>query len=222
MNQILNSLIVLFLLYATNLQAHEIWLVKADTNQVHLFLGEPGDAESGDNISGLRNTKIYTDTISNSIPIVQHQTHWSAKVTQEGDVRATIDDLWQPWDMEEVPTWQFWKSSKKQAAKLFAKAGRNDTKSKTEFEFVPVSAQSNTFILTYLNKPVQEHSVMVLTPNKTLIKSLTNKQGEITISTDITGLYVISSDYPVDGKTMIAGNNVDSTFNITSISFWVK
>lgn len=36
------------------------------------------------------------------------------------------------------------------------------------------------------------------------------------------GLYVVSSDYPVAGKTVIAGHNVDSTYNITSITFWVE
>lgn len=222
MNMIIKPLAILLLLCTPNLQAHEIWLIKTDNNQVQLFLGEPGEPDEGDKISGLKNTKIYTNSITNSLPIVQHQTHWTADVIQSGDVRATVDDLWQPWDMEKVPVWQFWKSSKQQAAKLFAKAGRNDTQRKAEFEFVPVSPQSNSFTLIYQDNPVKDHAVVVLTPNKTQIKLTTNEQGKITVSTDSTGLYVISSDYPVDGETVIAGHHVDSTFNITSISFWVN
>ncbi|WAJ70601.1 hypothetical protein [Catenovulum adriaticum] len=120
-----------------------------------------------------------------------------------------------------MPAWKFWKSPKKQAAKLFAKAGRNETHSKTDFEFVPVSAQSNTMTLTYLNTPVKEHAVVVLTPNKEQIKLSTDQQGNMTVPTKETGLYVVSSDYPMAGETVIAGHNVDSTYNITSITFWV-
>ncbi|MGO2012383.1 hypothetical protein [Pseudoalteromonas undina] len=222
MKSIIKSLTALLLLSVTSLQAHEIWLVKENNNQVKLFLGEPGEPDTGDKLSGLKNTKIYTTTKDNSLPIVQNEAYWSTKVTESGDVRATVDDLWKPWDLEDVPAWMFWKSPKKQAAKLFAKAGRNDTQSETNFEFVPVSAQSDTLTLTYLNTPVKEHAVMVLTPNKEKIKLTTDKQGNITVPTAESGLYVVSSDYPVAGETVIAGHNVDSTYNITSITFWVE
>ncbi|MFM9481492.1 hypothetical protein, partial [Streptomyces scabiei] len=82
---------------------------------------------------------------------------------------------------------------KQQAAKLYAKAGRSNTQSKVEFEFVPIEPQSNTFTLTYKNAPVVEHDVTVLTPSKAQIKMTTNKDGQITVKTEQAGLYVVSS-----------------------------
>lgn len=219
MKSIATPLTFLLLLSASHLQAHEIWLEKHNNTQVKLFLGEPGEPESGDEIAGLKNTKIYINEKKDSFPITQHSTHWSANVAHTGDILATVDDLWQPWDLEEVPVWQFWKSPKQQAAKLFAKAGRNSTQSKVEFEFVPIEPQSNTFTLTYKSSPVVEHDVTVLTPSKTKIKMTTNKDGQITVKTEQVGLYVVSSDYPVNGEAVIAGNKVDSTYNITSVTF---
>ncbi|MGO2374054.1 DUF4198 domain-containing protein [Pseudoalteromonas sp. KG3] len=219
MKSIATPLTLFLLLSASNLQAHEIWLEKHNNTQVKLFLGEPGEPESGDKIAGLKNTKIYVNQKEASFPITQHATHWSANVAHNGDILATVDDLWQPWDLEEVPTWQFWRSPKQQAAKLYAKAGRSNTQSKVEFEFVPIEPQSNTFTLTYKNAPVVEHDVTVLTPSKAQIKMTTNKDGQITVKTDQAGLYVVSSDYPVSGEAVIAGNKVDSTYNITSVTF---
>lgn len=219
MKSIAKPLTLLLLLSASHLQAHEIWLEKDDNMQVKLFLGEPGEPEFGDKIAGLKNTKIYINKKEDSFPITQHSTHWSANVADTGDIFATVDDLWQPWDLEEVPVWQFWKSPKQQAAKLFAKAGRSNTQSKVEFEFVPIEPQSNTFILTYKNSPLVEHDVTVLTPSKAQIKMTTDKDGQITVKTEQAGLYVVSSDYPVNAEAVIAGNKVDSTYNITSVTF---
>ena len=58
------------------------------------------------------------------------------------------------------------------------------------------------------------------TPSQQL-KITTDKKGQLTVTNKEKGTYIISSDYPVEGKAVVAGNQVDSTYNIVTISFRV-
>ncbi|MGO2169551.1 DUF4198 domain-containing protein [Pseudoalteromonas sp. AOP31-A2-14] len=208
------SLFISLLITCSGLaQAHEIWLEKS-TDDVKLYLGEPGEPESGDKIAGLKNTKVFVNSIQSTLALTQHQNYWSANLTKQGDVRAYIDDLWKPWKMEKT-------ADKLQAAQLYAKAGREDTQAQQDLEFVPTKPQGNTFTLTYKGKPVSKHDVLIQTPSQK-IKKTTDQNGQLTVATEELGKYIISSDYPVSGKAVVSGNEVDSTYNIVSISFNVN
>ncbi|BDF96492.1 MULTISPECIES: hypothetical protein [Pseudoalteromonas] len=220
MKSLKNSLFIAALLTCSNFAiAHEIWLVKsAKGDAVKLYLGEPGEPESGDKIAGLKNTKVFVDSTESTLALTQQQNFWSAELTEQGDVRAFTDDLWKPWKMEKVSEQD---TDTFQAAKLFAKAGREEIQAKQELEFVPTKSNGDTFTLVYKNKPVVDHEVLVQTP-KHQVKTITDKHGQLTVTSEEQGTYIISSDHPVAGKAVIAGNQVDSTYNIVTISFQVK
>ncbi|MGO2012862.1 MAG: DUF4198 domain-containing protein [Pseudoalteromonas sp.] len=205
------------IIFSNMAHAHEIWLEKSATDSVRLYLGEPGEPESGDKIAGLKNTKVFLNSTQSALALTQHQNYWSAALKEQGDVRAYTDDLWEPWKMKKASEQEV---DKLQAAKLYAKAGREDTQAKQNLEFVPTKSQGNTFTLVYKNNPVNEHDVLIQTPSQQ-VKAKTDKNGQLTITTKEEGTYIISSDYPVEGKAMIAGNQVDSTYNIVSVSFEV-
>ncbi len=218
MNSLKNLLFITALIGSSFANAHEVWLVKsAKGDDIKLYLGEPGEPESGDSIAGLKNAQVFVNDSQSTLALTQHQNYWLAEVKEQGDVRAFIDDLWEPWKMEKTSEQE---ADKLQAAKLYAKAGRQDTKAKQELEFVPSKANGNTFTLVYKNNPVVDHAVLVQTPSQQL-KITTDKKGQLTVTNKEKGTYIISSDYPVEGKAVVAGNQVDSTYNIVTISFRV-
>ena len=219
MKSLKNSIFIAAFLTCSNFAiAHEIWLVKsAKGDAVKLYLGEPGVPDSGDKIAGLKNTKVFVNSIQSTLTLTQQQNFWSAELTERGDVRAFTDDLWKPWKMEKVSKQE---TDTFQGAKLFAKAGREETQAKQDLEFVPTTSNGNTFTLFYKNKPVVDHEVLLQTPEQQ-VKTTTDKHGQLTVTSEAQGTYIISSDHQVAGKAVIAGNQVDSTYNIVTITFQV-
>ena len=72
----------------------------------------------------------------------------------------------------------------------------------------------------YKKNPVVDHGVIVQTASQK-IKKTTDKKGQLTVTNKEKGTYIITSDYAVEGKAVVAGNQVDSTYNIVTISFRV-
>ena len=62
MNSLKNLLFIAALIGSSFANAHEVWLVKsAKGDEIKLYLGEPGEPESGDSIAGLKNAQVFVN-----------------------------------------------------------------------------------------------------------------------------------------------------------------
>jgi hypothetical protein len=148
-NLLAKQVLVSSLLLLTTLQisAHEVWLEQDKSGSVRVYLGEPGVPDTGDKIDKLAGSHVFTADSNVIAPLKQLNDHWQASVNDDGDVRLFSESVWKPWAINENPWWKFWASEEEhfQGAILQARAGRNETTAKLNFELVPVTKNGNVF-----------------------------------------------------------------------------
>jgi hypothetical protein len=224
-NLLAKRILVSSLLLLTTLQisAHEVWLEQDKSGSVRVYLGEPGVPDTGNKIDKLAGSHVFTTDTNDIAPLNQLNDHWQANINDDGDVRLFTESVWQPWAINENPWWNFWASDDEhfQGAILQARAGRNETTAKLNFELVPVTTNGNVFTAIFEEKPLANQAVELLSPNKKMIELLTDDNGQLTVSSEEKGRFILSSVHTVDKKAMHSGKQVDSLMYITSLSFVV-
>ncbi|NQY89925.1 MAG: nickel uptake transporter family protein [Colwellia sp.] len=201
--------------------AHEVWLERDDNGPVRVYLGEPGQPDSGDKINKLAGSQVFTTDREVIAPLNQADDHWQAQVNSDGDVRLFSNSVWQPWSIDETPWWQFWKSTdeKLQGAILQARAGRSETTAKLSYELVPVSENGNTFTALFNGEPQANKVVILLSPSKKEIELTTDVKGQVTLDIAEQGRFLLSSVHTIDTDAMHSGKQVVSLMYITSLTF---
>lgn len=201
--------------------AHEVWLERDANGPVRVYLGEPGEPDSGDAINKLKNSLVFTDTKAKPSVISQQADHWQAAVTQAGDVRLFTDSVWAPWETGGSAWWEFWQddNSQMQGAILEARAGREQTQAKLNFELVPTSPGSNQFTAYFQGATLVNHSVELRSPAGDMIEVKTDSKGNFTVATKASGRYLLSSSHTVPVTAMHSGQQVQSLLYITSLTF---
>lgn len=203
-------------------QAHEVWLEKDNDNSpVRVYLGEPGEPDSGDKIDNLKGAQVFITTLEDSATLTQKEDHWQAAVTGEGDVRLVTDKVWQPWSISDAAWWQFWAEDKLQGAILQARAGRSETIAKLTFELVPVTANGNVFRALFKGQPLVNQNVTLLLPSKKELTLTSDSKGQVEVTTSQAGQYLLSSVNSIDIDVMHSGKKVASLMYITSLTFLV-
>lgn len=209
------------LLLSLTVNAHEVWLERDNNGPVRVYLGEPGQPESGEHIDTLKGAKLFAEDMANSVALSQKDDHWQGEVSSDGDVRLYSDSVWQPWEFNGPQWWQFWKSGSDQlqGGILEARAGRQETQAKLNFEIVPVAAGSETFVATFQGKPLAGQKVGVLSPSGQETEVMANDKGEFVLQAIEQGRYLLSSVHTVDGEATHSGKKVHSLMYITSLTF---
>lgn len=219
---LLACLIVSNLLFTASVaQAHEVWLERDASGPVRVYLGEPGEPDSGGDIDKLKGSLVFTQNKADGFAIEQKEDHWSANVTQSGDVRYYSESVWMPWKADGPEWWEFWKEDNGilQGGILEAKAGRLDTQAKLNLEFVPKSSNGDHFVLIFQGKPLAKHELEVLTPEGDTVKITTDDSGSFDIKQNGKGRYLVSTYHRVDGPAKHSGMDVKSLLYITSLTF---
>lgn len=201
--------------------AHEIWLERENNGSVRLYLGEPGQPDSGDDIDKVATALVFQEDKANSFSLTKQNDHWQTMVRQQGDIRAYADSVWQPWEYNGPQWWQFWKSASKQlqGGILEARTGRVETSAKLNYELVPVTTNGNEFVAMFQGKPLAGAIVSVLAPSGDEQDLVANQAGVFSVDVDQSGRYLLSSVHSVDVKAQHSGKQVDSLMYITSLTF---
>lgn len=210
--------------YAATSLAHEVWLEKDDAGPARVYLGEPGEPESGEHIDNLKGAKVFIGSLQDAVTLSREDDHWQAPVKGPGDVRLYIDSVWQPWSYNENAWWEFWKDSgdKLQGAILEARAGRAETETKLNFEITPTSAEGNEFVASFQGKALANQAIAVLTPNGDEAEISSDNNGKFSVDLKDNGRYLLSSVHTVAGEATHSDKTVHSLMYITSLSFVKK
>lgn len=212
---------LLLTMMACTTHAHEIWLERNDTGPVRIYLGEPGEPESGETLDSLKGAIVFTSNRDSAFAITQKATHWEATVNEPGDVRLFSNSVWEPWQVGGAAWWQFWKDDKPtlQGGILEARTGRTETYGKLNFELVPTTKSGNTFTAYFRAKALPDLSIAVLTPSGNTSEIQTDANGVFTVDVNEKGRYLLSSVHNVEGQAMHSGKTVQSLLYITSLTF---
>jgi hypothetical protein len=100
-----------------------------------------------------------------------------------------------------------------------AKAGRTEVKPRLEFELVPVSAESNQFVLLFDSKPLAKTEVIVYGPPKWSKSFRTDESGRVTVETPWNGRYVIETEYIAEEPGATNGEQYDRLRHVFTLSF---
>ena len=174
------------LLLSLNASAHMLWLVPAENNHTLAYYGEFSARELENQTGALKTF--------NTAKAQQGDKEYSAKVetdhliyatTGEQDVRVSQDMLYD-----------------ETLINFLAKTGLQNSKATMEMEIVPTEANSKQFTVIYDGKPLSGQEVVVFAPNRWSKTYYTNDQGQFSVETPWTGLYVIEAGKAVeeDGK----------------------
>lgn len=195
-------------------QAHELWLERSDGGPVKLYLGEPdqGVIEKGDTIADLApNTRFFIKDRKSDAAIKVRDDHLEAAVDTKADVRATNDQVWEPWKNDEGQV---------VAPRMHARFGRSETNAKMDLELVPVAAGGDRFTLMFKSKPLADQDVMLVTPDNKAVELKTDSKGQVQTPIEKPGRYILAGHYesPAEGQTS-NGQAVDKLFYGTTTSF---
>ena len=187
-------------LASTLVSAHEVWLERDANGPVRVYLGEPGEPDSGDAIDTLQGSIVFTDSKKQPLAIMQQDNHWLAQTTDATDVRLFTTSVWEPWEIGAPSWWQFWKDDQPnlQGAVLEAKVGRQETQAKLNFEFVPTQANGQTFTAYFQGSALSHQSVEVRSPSGDTTEITTDEKGQFMVTTNESGRYLVSSVHSVD------------------------
>ncbi|MEP1444573.1 MAG: hypothetical protein ABJK37_00490 [Paraglaciecola sp.] len=214
------SLIGIFIVLCSfSANAHEVWLERDQTGTARVYLGEPGQPDSGDKIANLKDAQVFTDNRNDVATLTQNNDHWEANVTGEGDVRLFTDKVWLPWSVESVSWWEFWKDEKLKGAIFQARTGRSETSAKLTYELVPVTQNGHVFTAMFKGKPLTGQHIMLVTPSNKEVELITDEKGQISVPLTEKGQFLLSSEHTIETNAMHSGIKVASLMYITSLTF---
>ena len=208
-------------LASLQISAHEVWLERDGNGPVRVYLGEPGEPETGSAIDKLAASHVFITDPNVTAPLEQKADHWQALVSGKGDARLFSDQVWQPWQTSESSWWEFWSNDDDnlQGGILQARVGRSETSAKLTYELVPVTANGNIFTATFEGKPLANKSVALLTPNNTQLELTTNALGQVEIKSEVSGRFILTSVHTIDKEAMHSGKQVVSLMYISTLSY---
>lgn len=100
-----------------------------------------------------------------------------------------------------------------------ARAGREDTKALMDLDMVPVSPNSNTFVVYYQGEPLPYAEFELFGPPKWLKEYETDENGKVTIETPWQGQYIVELKHVIDEGGVEAGVEYDYKRYVYSLTF---
>jgi len=201
-------------LWALSAQAHQIWLERDAAGPTRIYVGDADDAaDSGTEVAKLApNTQVFSGDHKELGKLVVTEDHLEITPTINGDLRLINNLVWQPWKTKEGLT---------KAAVFTARVGRNETRAVTDYELVPIAANSNQFTLVFKGQPVADKRVTVVSPYKWTKNLKTDKAGRVDVPVRDKGRYVLISTHDADaaGEVEIGGQKIQKLGYTTTLSF---
>jgi hypothetical protein len=193
--------------------AHEVWIERDATGPARIYLGEPADVvpEAGDpEFPKLKAPKLFQADPSKPAPLVRRANHIEGAVAGTGDLRLTDDNVFAPWEGE---------GGKWEGVVYYARAGRAEARTVLDLEISPVSANADSFAVSWLGQPLAGAKVTVVNADRWQKSFIADAQGRVTVPVATPGRYLLSVSHDVEGARALGGKTVAKTIHVSTLTF---
>ena len=193
-------------------QAHEIWIERDGAGPVRVNFGEPAQevADHGeDEIGRLKDFDLFG--VQGKAGKAQRQgDHLVAPLSGDGDAWLFDGDVFEPWQGE---------NGGHESVTYYARAGRQDTRARLDFELVPTQPGGVDFTMLFRKQPLAEAEVTVIDPQKWSKTLKTDAQGRFTLPALRQGRHIVVVSHKEPVKQQIAGKQVALMHHISTLTF---
>lgn len=193
--------------------AHFVWVERDGAGPARMYFGEWANdlrEKSGGRLDMFKTPQAFVTSIAQPLSLARRSDHLEITASGSGDVRVVETGLAPREDK---------KNSGKTKTVFCAKAGREDTAARLDLEFVPTTANGNTFVLMFRGAPLAKTEVTVLGPPKWQKPLHTDDQGRITTPTPWAGRYILNAVFTEQVAGTGDGGAFDRTRYVTTLSF---
>lgn len=196
-------------------QAHELWIEDNGTAAPKVFIGEPdfpaykgGDPE----FPRLKLPHVFRSDEAIKGVITRKEDHLEVAIPGAGDVRLRDDSVFDS-DLNEDGS----------LAKriYYARAGRNETNARLDFEIVPLTPGGSEFQILFKGKPAAREGVRIIRPDGWLKNIKSDDSARFSVPVDHPGRYLLF----VDHNEMLgaaAPGEVSKITHITTLTFFQR
>jgi uncharacterized GH25 family protein len=201
----------LFLGFATQIFAHQLWLER-DGMVIKEYFGHfPNFKEKED---GKRLKAIKGDVLSPKKAYVSTQRadeYVKVQINSKGDVGLTEEMSPRKGKFVDFVVRTI----------FLAREGRGESKNLLALDLVPQSPNSNTFTILLDGKPLPKTKVHVIAPNTWSKSFSSDEAGVVSIKTPWSGDYVVQVDYTDKTKGEVQGKAYEQTNYVMTLHFKV-
>ena len=193
--------------------AHFVWIERDEAGPARMYFGEWANdlrEKSGGRLDMFKTPQAFSTSATQPLPLARRSDHLEITVNGPGDVRVVETGLAPREDRQ---------NSGKTKNVFCAKAGRADTTAKLDLEFVPTTANGNTFVLMFRGAPLTKTDVTVFGPPKWKKPLQTDDQGRITTPTPWAGRYILNAVFIEHVAGTGDSGAFDRTRYVTTLSF---
>jgi hypothetical protein len=200
-------------LAASPVHAHFVWVERDETGPARMYFGEWANdvrEKSGGRLDMFKSPQVSSASATQPLPLARRSDRLEIAVNGPGDVRVVETSL---------PPREDKQNGGKTKTVFCARAGREDTASKLDLEFVPTTANGNTFVLMFRGAPLTKTDITVFGPPKWEKSLRTDDQGRITTPTPWAGRYILNAAFIEQVAGTGEGSAFDRTRYVTTLSF---
>ncbi|MET0289888.1 MAG: DUF4198 domain-containing protein [Pseudoxanthomonas sp.] len=193
-------------------QAHEVWIERDGAGPVRVYFGEPAQEEldhGQDEIKRIVKPDLF-GAKSKAGALTREGDHLSAPLKDSGDAWLADAKVFEPWKGED---------GRFEAVSYYARAGRQDTQGRLDFELVPRAAQGREFTLQFRNKPLADAEVTVINADKWTREVKSDASGRVVLPKLAAGRYIVVASHKEAVDTKIGSQRVAVMHHITTLTF---
>ncbi|WP_434212740.1 DUF4198 domain-containing protein [[Pseudomonas] boreopolis] len=197
---------------ALSAQAHEIWIERDGAGPVRVYFGEPAQEvldHGQDELKRVVAPEIF-GAHGKAEAVVRKDDHLVAPLQGDGDAWLFDDKVFEPWQGE---------GGKYESVSYYARAGRQSTASKLDFELVPASAGGDVLTVLYRGKPLPDAEVTLIDPRKWTKQLKSDPQGRVALPALAEGRHIAVVAHKEPVQRQIAGKQVETIHHISTLTF---
>ena len=213
LKQVLFGAALWFLILASAVQAHYVWLERDGDGTTRVYFGEwqlDIREKTGGPLDRIKSPRAFLASANQDLPIQRRADHLEIASKGVGDLRLVERGIAPREDKEKGGSTR---------TVYYAKAGRSETVAKLDLELVPTTSNANSFVLLFRGAPLPKTAVTVYGPPKWEKPLETDEQGRITVPTPWSGRYVLEVVYFDQKAGESAGEKFDRSRHIATLSF---
>ena len=199
---------------AVQVQAHELWIEDDGAGAAKIFIGEPdfpaykdGDPE----FPRLKLPHVFRSDVAIKGAIARQEDHLEVSVPGEGDLRLRDDNIFEPEHNEDGTL----------AKRIYyARAGRNETSARLDFEIVPLAPGGSEFQILFKGKPAAREGVRMIRPDGWLKNIKSDDNARFLVPVNQAGRYLIFVDHNEAVNAAAAAGEVSKITHITTLTFF--
>lgn len=192
-------------------QAHEIWIERDGAGPVRVYLAEPAQ-EGPDKEDAIK--RVVAPTLfgeqGKAGKLTREGDHLVAPLTGAGDAWLSDAKVFEPWKGED---------GRFESVSYYARAGRQHTGAKLEFELVPRVAQGKELTLQFRNKPLAATEITLINQAKWTRQLTSDAKGMVVLPQLAPGRYIVVASHKEPVDVRIGSQQVAVMHHITTLTF---